>query len=55
MTIPAHIERLGGRFFKKTARSVESADVSARVKEMLTAIRQDGIEAARRRLDLDQL
>lgn len=48
MTIPAHIERLGGRFFKKPARSVESADVSARVKEMLTAIRQDGIEAARR-------
>jgi sulfopropanediol 3-dehydrogenase len=48
MTIPAHLERLGGRFFKKPAKSVQSTDVSARVKEMLTAVRQDGIEAVRR-------
>ena len=55
MTIPAHIERLGARFFKKPLAGAASADVSGRVKQMLNDIRANGIEAARRySQDLDK-
>jgi sulfopropanediol 3-dehydrogenase len=55
MTIPAHIERLGARFFKKPLAGAASVDVGDRVKQMLNDIRANGIEAARRySQDLDK-
>jgi sulfopropanediol 3-dehydrogenase len=48
MTLPAHLERLGGRFFKKPMGSATSVDVSGRVKDMLADLRANGAEAARR-------
>jgi sulfopropanediol 3-dehydrogenase len=55
MTIPAHVEHLGGRFFKKPAKRAESLDVSGRVRQMLAEIRCEGSRAVRRySCELDQ-
>ena len=47
MTIPAHIERLGARYYKRPAKPVEADDVHAAVQSMITALRERGITAVR--------